>query len=118
DAAYLAGLDSSGWVELPPQWQQISVRYWDAAAAVYVTAGPDGLPGIAGIDDDGNGSIDDLAELGATGSDDRVVAPGQDGYVQAAGGKILARLINRGALLPLDSEMQLPTQRPARDGEA
>ncbi len=112
DAAYLAGLDASQWPELPPQWQRISVRYWDAAAAVYVTAGPDARPGIAGIDDDGNGSVDDLGELGATGSDDVVVAPGQSGYDQAAAGKILAQLINRGALLPLDGELHLPPLRP------
>jgi prepilin-type N-terminal cleavage/methylation domain-containing protein len=32
--------------------------------------GPDGQPGIAGTDDDGNGTIDDFSELGWPGSDD------------------------------------------------
>ena len=117
DPSLLTQLDPSPWPELPPQWQQLTVHYWDAAAAVYVTAGSDGQPGIAGIDDDGNGSIDDLAELGATGSDDFVVAPGQYGYEQAAGSEILARLISRGALVPLDGELQLPPQRPLHPNE-
>ncbi len=33
--------------------------------------GVDGLPGVAGTDDDGNSTIDDLSELGWSGSDDR-----------------------------------------------
>ncbi|MHB8861704.1 MAG: hypothetical protein ACYC6N_04810 [Pirellulaceae bacterium] len=33
-------------------------------------AGPDGQPGIAGVDDDGVGGADDLSELGWPGSDD------------------------------------------------
>jgi hypothetical protein len=33
--------------------------------------GPDGRPGVAGVDDDGNGVTDDMSELGAPGSDDR-----------------------------------------------
>ena len=37
----------------------------------YVSAmGPDGAPGIAGKDDDGNGTKDDPSEIGAAGSDD------------------------------------------------
>ncbi len=41
-------------------------------AGVVVTGelGPDGKPGIAGVDDDGNGKIDDQSEIGAAGSDD------------------------------------------------
>ena len=117
--ALLTQLDPRPWPELPPQWQRLTIAHWDAGAAVYVTAGPDGLPGIAGIDDDGNGSVDDLAELGATGSDDFVVAPGQVGYEQAAAGNILARLISRGALIPLAGDLHLPTQHlPRAEGTA
>ncbi|HBJ39024.1 MAG TPA: hypothetical protein DDZ51_30615 [Planctomycetaceae bacterium] len=78
---------------------EITVGVWDQAVPVYVTAGPDGAPGIAGTDDDGSGVVDDLGELGATGSDDFVVAPGQPGYEAAAGGQALSRLISRGAIV-------------------
>lgn len=104
----LSQLDPSHWTKLPATWQQLTVYYWDPSAAVFVTAGPDGHPGIAGVDDDGSGTIDDPQELGATGSDDFVVAPGQRGYEQAAGGEVLARLISRGAQRPLDGQLQLP----------
>ena len=33
--------------------------------------GPDGRPGVATVDDDGNGMVDDVGELGFLGSDDR-----------------------------------------------
>lgn len=88
--------------DLPSQslaHNEISVGIWDADAAVYVTAGPDGAPGIAELDDDRNDAVDDVSELGATGSDDFVVAPGQDGYEAAKSGQILSRLISRGAIV-------------------
>lgn len=85
----------------------ISIGVWDAGASVYVAAGPDGAPGIAGHDDDGNGVIDDLGELGATGSDDFVVAPGQSGYEAAKSGKTLSRLISRGAIVAAAPEEPL-----------
>ena len=42
------------------------IKVWDPAASL----GPDGNPGIAGIDDDGINGTDDYGELGAYGSDD------------------------------------------------
>ena len=42
------------------------IKVWDPAAS----AGPDGLPGRANIDDDGIFGVDDPGELGAPGSDD------------------------------------------------
>jgi len=53
---------------------------WDDTAPVFITAGPDGAPGVAGVDDDGDGQLDNLRELGTTGSDDEILAPGQPGY--------------------------------------
>lgn len=47
------------------QWQR-----FDAGAVVAMRPGADGQPGMAGIDDNGNGAIDDVSELGATASDD------------------------------------------------
>lgn len=86
---------------------EITISVWDADATVYVTAGPDGAPGIAGNDDDGNGVVDDLGELGATGSDDFVVAPGQAGYEAAKNGKTLSRVISRGAIVAASPEKPL-----------
>ncbi len=88
------------------QWR---LGVWDADAAVYVTAGPDGQPGIAGADDNLSGVIDDLAELGSTGSDDQIVTPGQVGFDQAARGEITARRISRGAVVPLDPQLDFDT---------
>ncbi len=34
------------------------------------TLGPDGAPGVAGVDDNGNGSTDEVSEIGYPGSDD------------------------------------------------
>jgi hypothetical protein len=45
---------------------KFDIKVWDAAASV----GPDGKPGIAGVDDDGYNGVDDQNELGWPGSDD------------------------------------------------
>jgi hypothetical protein len=71
---------------------------WDKDASVYVTVGRDRRPGVAGVDDDGNGIDDDRSELGATGSDDTVLTPDDDGYVEAVNGSVLAVLLSRGAM--------------------
>lgn len=42
------------------------IKVWDPAAS----PGPDGLPGVAHVDDDGINGVDDLGELGAPHSDD------------------------------------------------
>lgn len=46
--------------------QNFDVKVWDPGASL----GPDGAYGIAGINDDGLGAVDDAAELGWPGSDD------------------------------------------------
>lgn len=92
-----------------------SVLRWDANAAVYLTAGPDGAPGIAGVDDNGDGIVDHLSELGATGSDDRVVAPGQQGYRAAARGDVISRVVSRGALVPLADDFEWSAGDPASE---
>jgi type II secretory pathway pseudopilin PulG len=40
--------------------------------AIPPSFGPDGQPGRAGVDDDGNGTVDDISELGWPGSDDDI----------------------------------------------
>ena len=58
---------------------------FDSEAAVILTVGPDGAPGIAGKDEGfpPNGVIDDRSELGAVGSDDVCLAPWNAGYAEA-----------------------------------
>ena len=51
------------------------VSRWDALTPVFLKPGPDGQPGAAQVDDDGNGVVDDASELGATGTDDVIVTP-------------------------------------------
>lgn len=46
--------------------QSFDVKVWDAAASV----GADNAPGVAGINDNGIGGVDDVSELGWPGSDD------------------------------------------------
>ncbi len=51
-----------------------NVQIFDPSAPRYVWMGPDGQPGIAGVDDDADGTTTDEAEeLGWPGSDDEVV---------------------------------------------
>lgn len=119
---WLDELDFSAIKNLPSQplgHFEVSIGVWDASAEVYITAGPDGAPGIAGVDDDGSGEIDDLRELGATGSDDFVVAPGQDGFEAAKSGRIVARLISRGAVVdaPPGETLTIGTEINGQSGE-
>ena len=48
----------------------VSFQRYDSSAMVVIRPGADGQPGVAGVDDNGSGTIDDNGELGATGSDD------------------------------------------------
>ena len=52
------------------------VKVWDPDAPIVGHPGLDGLPGIAGFDDDHDGTVDDITEMGAAGSDDLVWQPG------------------------------------------
>jgi len=81
---------------------QTIVHRWDADAAVYVTAGQDREPGVAGVDDDGSAVVDDRSELGATGSDDVVLTPDDPGYDAASSGAVEAILLSRGAMRRTD----------------
>ena len=50
---------------------KMELLQYDPTAVVAILPGLDGQPGVAGVDDDGNGTVDDRSELGATHSDDR-----------------------------------------------
>lgn len=85
---------------------------WDPSATVFVDNGPDGQPGIAGVDDGNNGRVDDPSERGATGSDDRflVIAGGSPSAdrrphpgepVVATSGRVGVTVLARGGYVPI-----------------
>jgi len=82
----------------------VSISVWDPAAIVYVSAGTDGASGVVDVDDDGNAVVDDVSELGATGSDDRVLTPEDSGYQDAQSGKILAMVLSHGAMKRVEGD--------------
>ena len=52
------------------------LRWGDVDQHLLTTAllGPDGAPGVAGVDDDADGTVDNLSELGSPGSDDAALS--------------------------------------------
>ena len=87
---------------------------FDPDAAVVVVAGEDGAAGIVGVDDDGNGLIDDRGDLGATRSDDQclVVSPGQlDELDQSSR---LFAVLQKGAYVPVSRKHIDQSTQPAR----
>ena len=96
---YCAG-DATPREILFPDGHTLRLYQWDAEAVVYVAAGEDAMPGVAEIDDDGNGIVDDARELGATGSDDVMLTPLDEGYDDAREGGVTAMAISRGAMIP------------------
>lgn len=109
---WLAGLSATG--DASPL-NLVSVRVWDSEAPVYVTGGDDGQPGRAGVDDDGNTVVDDLSELGATGSDDAIVTPGQAGFEAARDGQVVSRILSRGAVVDVASDRFISGNLVSRD---
>jgi len=83
---------------------QVQLSVWDPVAIVYVSAGTDGASGVVDVDDDGNTVVDDVSELGATGSDDRVLTPEDSGYQDAQSGKILAMVLSHGAMKRVEGD--------------
>jgi hypothetical protein len=107
-AAQLPNLEGS----IPPSLRAAGVETiawerFDAGAIVVIEAGADQQPGIAGVDDNVNGTPDDRLELGATGSDDvcRVVPAGH-----SIGPADTSLPLQRGAFVPASP----PTDPPAR----
>jgi hypothetical protein len=71
------------------------VKGFDVTAPVFVTVGPDGMPGQITVDDDGSGTVDEtvpftgLSELGTVGSDDTLIQVGDLGIANLMGLSIL-----------------------------
>ena len=57
---------------------------YDQLALVAVDSGPDGAPGAAGADDDGDGTTDNASELGSANTDDLVVTPGDPFFFEVS----------------------------------
>ncbi|MGB7324960.1 MAG: hypothetical protein WBD31_08805 [Rubripirellula sp.] len=94
-------------------------KVFDPGAPVFVSAGPDGAPGQAGVNDDGNRDnagadiIDDATEFGAIYSDDNTVTPNEPFiYVAARSGNgiafdsSVAWPISRGTFVDLGYALQ------------
>jgi prepilin-type N-terminal cleavage/methylation domain-containing protein len=65
----IGDVDGDGLREILDPWgNPIEFMRW--APGFAIAPGPDGSWGVAGVDDDGNGTIDDFSELGWPGSDD------------------------------------------------
>jgi hypothetical protein len=96
----------------PASFDAVGISQWDAEAPVFVTAGRDGQPGVALVDDDGNGVVDDRLELGATQSDDEMLTPDGPGYPQAENGSVVAMTLSRGAMRAVEKNgvIEGPTQ--------
>jgi prepilin-type N-terminal cleavage/methylation domain-containing protein len=79
----IGDVDEDGLKEILDGWgQPIEFLRW---APAYVTqTGPDGQWGVANQDDDNNGTVDDLSEAGAPGSDDHVPLTMQTGLATVA----------------------------------
>ncbi|MEM6469148.1 MAG: hypothetical protein AAF802_06230 [Planctomycetota bacterium] len=82
---------------------------FDPLADVLLDGGPDGKPGVLGLDDNADGIIDDLSELGAVGSDDVCLAPFHPPYAEAlarteSGETLSVATINYGAFVECDAQ--------------
>lgn len=84
---------------------RIAVDQWDAELPIWITPGRDRQPGWAGWDDNGNGIVDEPAELGAAWSDD-------DCVVAMPGEQLLSgRVIDHGAFRPITASVLKAGQR-------
>ncbi|TWU47942.1 hypothetical protein [Rubripirellula reticaptiva] len=88
----------------------VATKTYDARALIGVDAGPDGLPGIALVDDGFNGIVDDAVELGATGSDDRLIVLSEAAY--QADPDVLPLVLQRGAWLDASGEPSVDEYGP------
>ena len=58
--------------------------HFDPNAIVYLVPGIDGQPGQADKDDNFDGVVDNVGEMGAVGSDDQCLAPWSDNYTNVS----------------------------------
>lgn len=82
--------------KIPADYELLSVSGWDSDQPVWVVAGDDGKPGWINWDDNGDGVVDDMKELGAAWSDDFCLVSRElpDGQI--------GRIIDRGGFVEVD----------------
>ncbi|MBL6723864.1 MAG: hypothetical protein ISQ09_02110 [Rubripirellula sp.] len=83
---------------------RVSLQQFDPRAVVAILPGKDLQPGVAGVDDNGNGVTDDRGELGATHSDDRCEAMSAE-VAQSMGVRPL--VLQRGAFMSVAASDQI-----------
>ncbi len=59
------------------------IKGFDPSAQLLANSGPDGGWGTAGVDDDGDGTVDNVSEYGWPGTDDVSLSPSDPGFAQA-----------------------------------
>lgn len=92
----------------------IQIDFFEAAEVF--GPGPDGQPGVAGVDDDGINGVDDVGELGTSGSDDvRTVRIGQK--LPDSPGFRGFFVVDRTKAPPLLKQPHLPKYTVGLDGE-
>jgi len=100
--------------ELPESLRTLGVEtirfeVFDPEGLVYMQPGADGRPGVAGVDDNGNGIVDDNTELGATRTDD---------VLQVTSGEITfdgpVLILQRGAFVESSRDAALMGNQPWR----
>jgi len=113
-AHWLEQAATSGSRNLPDSLTELGVdglrmEQFDPTAVVYLQPGPDGQPGVAGVDDNGDAQIDNRVELGATGSDDVCLVAAADNPGLNHPNTLI---LQRGAFLPKPGD---PGKTPDRD---
>lgn len=88
-------------IEVLPAGSITNIYAWRQNVPVIMCRGEDLNPGASNVDDDGNGVVDDWSELGATGSDDLVLAPTDRLAYQSALNDPAARVVSHGAMVPI-----------------
>ena len=76
---------------------RIEVERFDPQALGVIRPGADGVPGAGGIDDNGDGIVDNRIELGATRSDDQCVVVPPGDHVATTQPRLV---LQRGAFAP------------------
>jgi hypothetical protein len=97
---------------LPDNLQELGIdsiqfEQFQPQALVFMQPGPDGQPGEAGVDDNGNGIIDDKSELGATRTDD--VLNVTAGQIESDRPTLV---LQRGAFVPVSRQAALRGDQP------
>lgn len=83
---------------------------FSSSAEVLLSVGADGKPGRKNNDDNLNGVLDDLNEIGAVWSDDRCFAPSDRGYA-AADSHPSSVVVSKGAFVPAENDVPDPQTR-------